>query len=166
MDGEKVTDVDRAVLIANFYYTTPYMGYRAFKDYLNQIHVDQHDIIAYMDHLQNELDFILDVQDEINYQHQVEKLHKIVPQKVEAIIERDFVEEVLTLNKEVIAHNPELAKETLIEATVVAYRFQIKYCLMALMQIVNDGEVWAKKDNKALEPERLWLGDLDEIFED
>ena len=153
VDGERATDLDRAIIIANYYYTTPYLGYRSFKNYLNEIHVDQHDLIAYLDKLQGELDFILDIQDEINYQYQVEKLHSIIPQKVETVIERGYIDEVLSIDGDDVAHNPESVAKHLKEISIAAYRFQLKYCMMALMQIVNDGEVWDRGGFPAIVPD-------------
>lgn len=143
---EKTTDIDRAILIANFYYTTPYLGYESFKNYLKEIHVDIYDLSSYVHHLTEEMDFILDIHDDLNYQYQVEHLHKIVPQKVESVIERDYVDETLNVTTEFIEENVQEVKDHLIETTVVAYKYQLKYCLMALLQIINDRELWSETE--------------------
>jgi hypothetical protein len=104
----------------------------ALFNYMAQNDIDEENIHAYLAILNNEHRNIIDIQNEYNDKRGVSL--------TDTILSESFVNDVLKTTTKEVTKRPKETLDSLTTSSIVAYKFQIRFSIIALRQILT----WTK----------------------
>ena len=129
--------IEEATRIANLYELYP----QTIRDDLETLGYGYFEILALLNYLDRALIDIKEIEDDITYNRQVETTFSIVKKNYEMIIKKTFIDEVMDITEEQIEEYPNKIREHLIEASIIAYKFEVKYYIKILDEILS-ADIW------------------------
>lgn len=103
------------------------------------LEVDYDDVLMYLNYLDYKLSEINELEDDMNYKNQIKKTFSIIPKQQIMIISPDLVHDCQNLNHKALIDNEDaclLVKEKMVEVSIVAMKYQYKYYIEKLEQIL------------------------------
>lgn len=102
-----------------------------------QYNIKYEDILLYLNMLESELMYITTVEHDLGYDYQLQTTLNLIPKEYCFIVDREGIEELEELTPELIKLVPDKFEETLKRTSVVAYKFQLKYYLTILENLIR-----------------------------
>lgn len=122
-------------------------GSESLIDFLYKSNQDYTDLLLYYNYLSYELTTINDNLQEYEYERQIKKSFSIIPKKIETVISKDLIKEVMDIdNRDTMSASPEFI-DSVKEITMTGYKFQLYY-FITVLEIIMSSDMWVGEENE------------------
>jgi len=111
-----------------------------FEVWLSQNNINYEDVLFLYNKCENELSEIHDLEEEFAYERQIVLTNSIIPKRYELCLSKQFIDEVMDID-ETYQFDNELIVDTLQETSIIAYKFQLRYILKCINEMLSTN-IW------------------------
>lgn len=132
--------IEESLNIVNVYEQYQHIDYRYIYRYFEKNNIGYEDILLYSNYLEGELYMVKEIEQDHCYNKQICTKFSIIPKKYELMISKEYFDQFNELDPELM----ELVgfDDNVIEVHLSGYKFQLRFILKVLDQILADSKIW------------------------